>query len=141
MWPLCRNYEVLKVYIEMNFDGLKDKIIEMLAGGRVPVNVGKFSNDMSTFSGADDVLTLLIHLGYLGYDFDSRCAYIQRKKYADKPAMVVELKLNVKVSGAVDQIMERNYPDGLEDYKNNMLLCGISYHRKSKRHTCRICRL
>ena len=51
----------------MNMDGLKDSIIEMLAGSNVPVNTETFSNDMTTFASKDDVLTLLVHLGYLTY--------------------------------------------------------------------------
>ena len=49
----------------MNFDGLKDDVLSMIAGERVPVNTGSFTNDMATFRTEDDVLTLLIHLGYL----------------------------------------------------------------------------
>ena len=59
--------KALKVYIQMNMDGLKDSIIEMLAGSNVPVNTETFSNDMTTFASKDDVLTLLVHLGYLTY--------------------------------------------------------------------------
>ncbi len=54
------------MYIDMNFDGLREKILRLLAGERIPVNTGSFANDMTTFRTVDDVLTLLIHLGYLG---------------------------------------------------------------------------
>ena len=62
-WNQTETYEALKSYIKLNFDGLKDAIIRMLAGERVQVNIGTFSNDMTSFQGKDDVLTLLIHLG------------------------------------------------------------------------------
>ena len=61
-WNQTETYEALKSYIKLNFDGLKDAIIRMLAGERVQVNIGTFSNDMTSFQGKDDVLTLLIHL-------------------------------------------------------------------------------
>ncbi len=67
-WTSTETYEALKVYIQMNFDGLREKIINMIAGKRIKVNIGKFQNDMANFSSADDVLTLLVHLGYLTYD-------------------------------------------------------------------------
>ena len=67
-WTSTETYEALKVYIQMNFDGLREKIINMIAGKRIKVNIGKFQNDMASFSSADDVLTLLVHLGYLTYD-------------------------------------------------------------------------
>ena len=67
-WTSTETYEALKVYIQMDFDGLKEKIADMIAGEKVKVNVGKFQNDMTSFSSADDVLTLLVHLGYLTYD-------------------------------------------------------------------------
>lgn len=52
----------------MNFDGLKDTIIQMLAGGRCKVDTNTFENDMVSFQSKDDVLTVLVHLGYLAYD-------------------------------------------------------------------------
>ena len=64
-WNQTETYEALKIYIQMDMDGLKDSVIRMLAGEEVPVNVGTFSNDMTTFATKDDVLTLLGHLGYL----------------------------------------------------------------------------
>lgn len=51
----------------MNFDGLKDSVIKILAGDRVQINTGTFSNDMTSFQSRDDILTLLVHLGYLSY--------------------------------------------------------------------------
>lgn len=75
-WTRTETYEALKVYIEMDFDGLRDTVIRMIAGERVSVNTEKFTNDMKTFTSADDVLTLLIHLGYLTYDFDKNEVYI-----------------------------------------------------------------
>jgi hypothetical protein len=65
-WTRSETYEALRVYIDLDFDGLRDKVTALLAGERVPVDTSKFQNDMTTFTKADDVLTLLIHLGYLG---------------------------------------------------------------------------
>lgn len=57
-WNRTETYEALKVYIQMNMDGLKDAVIEMLGGESVRVNTGTFMNDMTTFATRDDVLTL-----------------------------------------------------------------------------------
>ncbi len=57
-WNQTETYEALKAYIKLNFDGLKDAVIRMLAGERVQINTGTFSNDMTSFQGKDDVLTL-----------------------------------------------------------------------------------
>lgn len=75
-WNQTETFEALKIYIDLNFDGLKDDILSMLAGEPVPVSTGSFENDMTTFRTEDDVLTLLIHLGYLGYDSISKCVFI-----------------------------------------------------------------
>ena len=64
-WNQTETYEALKIYIQMDMDGLKASVIRMLAGDSVPINTGTFSNDMTTFATKDDVLTLLVHLGYL----------------------------------------------------------------------------
>lgn len=233
-WTKTETYEALRSYIEMNYDGLKDMVTQMLAGGHQHINTGRFSNNMTTFENADDVLTLLVHLGYLAYDFEKEevyipnreiskefynavegagwsevvtairnsrdilnavwdmdadrvakgiedahyetsslqyndenalsytlslalytarqyytivrefptgkgfadLAFIPRKKFNDKPALLVEMKWDKSVSAAISQIKERNYPQSLHDYQGNILLIGINYDKKSKKHFC-----
>ena len=79
-WTSTETYDALKRYIDMDFDGLRSDIIRMLGGGRVRVNTRSFQNDMRNFKVRDDVLTLLIHLGYLGYDMDAEEAFIPNKE-------------------------------------------------------------
>ncbi len=67
-WINTETYEALRFYIDMNFDGLKDAVIAMLGGLSCEIDTGTFQNDMTSFSGRDDVLTLLVHLGYLAYN-------------------------------------------------------------------------
>jgi hypothetical protein len=64
--------------------------------------------------------------------------YIPRKTNLDKPAMVIELKCNSSSKAAITQIKEKNYPASLASYKGNLLLVGINYSKKSKKHSCRI---
>lgn len=79
-WSRTGTYESIVPLINMNFDGLKTAIIEMISGGVVPVDVGMFQNDMVSFKDKDDVLTLLIHLGYLGYDSENQTAFIPNEE-------------------------------------------------------------
>lgn len=235
-WNQTETYEALKIYIQMNMDGLKDAIIKMLAGEKVTINTGTFSNDMTTFSSKDDILTLLVHLGYLTYDSENETVsipnkevskeymnaistmdwhevtdavqeskellealwnldeekvakgidkahreisilqyndenslsctitlafyfareyytiirelptgkgfadicFLPRKKYADKPAVIIELKWDKTVEGAIDQIEEKQYVDALKDYKGNLILAGINYDKKTKKHCAKI---
>lgn len=236
-WNQTETFEALKIYIQMNYDGLKDKVVQMISGSRVEINTGSFTNDMKTFHTADDVLTLLIHLGYLAYDFSKKEVYIPNKevsneflnavriigwnelisavneseqllrrlwecdeaavasgiekahqenasilqyhdenalscivslafysareyytvvrempagkgyadllflpkhKYPDKPAVIIELKWNHTAQGAVWQIKNRNYLDAFHSYKGTILLTGINYDKKTKKHSCRI---
>lgn len=67
-WTQTETYEALKIYLDMNFDGLKDAVVYMLGGGAYKIDTKTFQNDMTTFKSKDDVLTLLVHLGYLAYD-------------------------------------------------------------------------
>ena len=67
-WTGTETYEALKVYIDRNFDGLKEAVVGMLGGIQYRIRPEKFQNDMTTFGSKDDVLTLLVHLGYLSYD-------------------------------------------------------------------------
>ena len=236
-WNQTETYEALKVYIQMNIDGLKDAVTSMLTGQNINVNIRGFDNDMTSFSNKDDILTLLIHLGYLSYhqksetvtipnkevsevyitsierieswkevfqalsaskslleslwecDGESVAAgvdmvhdeiailkyndenslsccihmafffareyynifrelpsgkgfadvvYIPRPLHADKPAAVIELKWDKSAHGAIAQIKNRQYCSSLKDYNGNLLLCGINYDSKTKKHTCAI---
>lgn len=236
-WNQTETYEALKVYIQMNFDGLKDAVITMLAGGSAKADVSGFENDMTTFQCLDDVFALLVHLGYLTYDAVTECVeipnkevsaeyvtairrsqgwdevihsindsqnllealwnqdteavaegidrahqevsilqyndenalsytislafyfaknyytlirelpsgrgfadicMIPRKLHADKPAVLIELKWDKTVRGALDQIKDRQYVAALQEYKGNLLLVGINYDPKKKVHTCEI---
>lgn len=233
-WNQTETFEALQIYIDMNFDGLRDDVLSMIAGEKVTVNTGSFTNDMTTFRTEDDVLTLLIHLGYLGYDYENKCVFIPngeireeyvnavsvsewgeiskalknsadtlnailqgraeqaaegiknahfetshiqyndenalsytislalyaarnfytvhrefaggrgfadlvfipRKKFPDKPALVIELKWDKSAKGAINQIKEKEYCESLEEYKGNLLLVGVNYDLKTKKHEC-----
>jgi hypothetical protein len=63
---------------------LKDAIIQLLAGERKRINIRGFTNDMVTFESYNDILTLLIHLGYLGYDFETKEVFIPNKEISDE---------------------------------------------------------
>ncbi|MGN1317757.1 MAG: AAA family ATPase [Lachnospirales bacterium] len=79
-WTSTETYEALKIYIDMNMDGLKDDIIMMLSGESCKIDTKTFQNDMTTFKTKDDVLTLLIHLGYLSYDSESAKVFIPNEE-------------------------------------------------------------
>lgn len=83
-WNQTETYEALKIYIQMNMDGLQDSVVRMLAGEQVPVNIGTFSNDMTTFATKDDVLTLLVHLGYLNYNSVRESVEIPNKEVSQE---------------------------------------------------------
>jgi hypothetical protein len=63
--------EGLKEYIQLDMYNLRAMATRLIAGESVPVNPDKFQNDMTTLQSANDVLTLLVHLGYFTYDFDN----------------------------------------------------------------------
>lgn len=83
-WNQTETFEALRDYIILNYNGLKDIVIELLSGSHKKINVSKFTNDMTTFDTADDVLTLLIHLGYLGYDYTTQEVFIPNHEIASE---------------------------------------------------------
>ena len=233
-WTQTETYESLKIYIDMNQDGLKEAIVQMLGGAHYKIDIGTFQNDMTNIERKDDVLTLLVHLGYLTYDADEKAVSIPNEEvqqefvravmggrhkeiaqliinsqqllketldmngdavadaieeahsagtsplfynneqalrsiikfayiscvddfvrieelptgtgYADVvylpkagsnlPILLIELKWNKTQEGAISQIKNRNYPQILESFGNEILLVGINYDEKSKKHTC-----
>ncbi|RGC22482.1 AAA family ATPase [Absiella sp. AM54-8XD] len=111
-WASTETYESLKVYIDMNFDGLRDDIIKLLARKRVIINPSKFQNDMTTFQSKDDVFTLLVHLGYLGYDEETSEVYIPN---------------NEVVESFVNSIEDSNWGPVSESLRNSMNLIQATY--------------
>ena len=71
-WTQTETYEALKIYIQSNELGVQDVIMKLLAGETYEIDTTTFSNDMVTFASKDDVLTLLVHLGYLTYDSQTK---------------------------------------------------------------------
>ena len=233
-WASTGAYDAIVPYIKMNYEGLKDDVVSLISGDMVKVNTAKFQNDMSVIRSRDDVLTVLIHLGYLSFDWQKKecyvpnyevsselsnaiedtdwtnvakalkaseqllhdtldgnaetvakaiesvhdentsilsynnenslaCVislayyyakndYIVHREYAsgkgfadlvliprknvDSPAIVVELKYGSPVDTAISQIEQKNYPAKVAEYADNLLLVGISYDPKTKKHSC-----
>lgn len=232
-WNSTETYEALKVYIDLNEAGLRDAIVQMMGGASIPIDTTTFQNDMTTFTSADDVMTLLVHLGYLGYDIDrgevfipnnevrreyvtatkhgeewsvishtlkasdallaavfekdaaavaagverahletshiqyndenalsytlslafysarrfynivrklptgkgfADLAFLPRPQHAEKPALVIELKWDRAAETAIRQIKEKGYAGALADYAGEVLLVGVSYDKKTRRH-------
>lgn len=83
-WTETETYLSLKKYIDMNFDGLKDGILLMVNGGRCEIKTRTFQNDMLNIKSKDDVLTLLVHLGYLAFARDTKEVYIPNEEIAEE---------------------------------------------------------
>lgn len=248
-WKKTSAAEALLTYINMNQDGLQEDIIKLISGETIEVDTEGFENDFETFNSKDDVLTLMIHLGYLAYEevpdtyedteegelltgiaripneevrfefnkilrkgqhkklmqlvrmsdellkdtmegkeekvaeaiervrdmeyapnyyndeqalrYVIKFAYITcvdqyakieempsghgiadvvfiPKRRSQLPAMLIELKWNQTSEGAIAQIKDRNYPAVLKNYGGDIILAGINYNEKTKKHTCKI---
>lgn len=235
-WSGTETYESLLTYIAMDFKGLRQLIVDMLGGLRCPIDVESFQNDITSFHSADDVITLLIHMGYLAYDYKTKEVFIPNeevrsvflqaikndgwddvikavnasetllratldmdekaveemiqevhmqntsslvynneislssvivlayysackdyilirelptghgfsdivflpKRTSLKPALILELKWDKTAEGAISQIKNKGYTAALKEYEGNVLLVGINYEKKSKKHQCRI---
>lgn len=239
-WTETAAAEGLLEYISKDYNGMTKTIAELIGGVDVKVSTTGFANDLTTFRGRDDVLTLMIHLGYLAYDsvnetvripneeikkefskavkevnhkatldrlkeseqlfidtingneeavaaqiekihreettplhynkedslrsiiklayYSYKDQYVQFEElaggegYADVayiprhdsnwPALIIELKWNKDMEGAIDQILNKKYPDSLKNFGTKIILVGISYEKddsnNNKKHTCKI---
>ena len=238
-WSATASYDSIVPLINMDFDGLKTSMIEMLSGASVDVDVASFQNDILNIVNKDDVLTYLIHMGYLAYSADSKMAFVpneeirqellratRRKQWNelmifqreseglldatldmdgtsvaeqiekiheeyvsaiqynnenspssvlavaylsamqyyfkpvrelptgrgfadfvfipkpeyknDYPALIVELKWNKSARSALQQIKDKKYPNAIKNYTGAILLVGINYNKKDKKHECMI---
>ena len=235
-WARTESFESVRDLINMNFDGVKEALESMLTQQPTKVTVSTFGNDSNVINSKDELFTLLIHYGYLGYDSANQRAFIPNsevrqelmlaikngsrpelvkmikdsemllqktlegdgeyvgnhfellhssksapryyndeqalrsiihlayiaavddyvqiqelpsgtgfadvvfipRKGSDRPAMIVELKFDGSAEGAIAQVRERNYPQLVQEFADRLLLVGINYDKKTKKHECRI---
>lgn len=138
-WSQTGTYEAVLPLINMDFDGLKTAVIEMLSGAAVEVEVDTFQNDTVSFADKDDVLTYLIHLGYLGYDQKKKKAFIPNEEIRQEFQKALKRKKwNQSAETALKQIKDKQYPESIKEYTGSILLVGISYDKKTKIHECKI---
>ena len=150
-WNQTETFEALKVYIDRNYDGLRELVTMLMRGGRVSVDITTYQNDMTTFHSKDDVFTLLIHLGYLGYDSEAKEMFIPNKEVLDVFKASTKSQdwsasfkaLEESAEAGVAQIHRQHYPGVLEPYRGNILLISVDYTRGEKstspnfkHHTC-----
>jgi hypothetical protein len=114
-WTQTETYEALKIYIDMDYSGLRDAVVELLAGGSKEIDTGAFANDMVTFAGFEDVLTLLVHLGYLGFDQRTGEAFVPNREVAEEFERSLKHGWGAEVAKAIKA-------------------SGISYDKKTKKH-------
>lgn len=98
-WTQTETYEALQRYIDLNFDGLKEDVSRMVGGGEIEFNPSKFQNDMVEFKTKNDVLTLLVHLGYLA---------VRIKKMADETTRYYARIPNQEIRGEFINSIEDN---------------------------------
>ena len=100
-WSETGSYEAIVPLINMDFDGLKTALIEMLSGTSVKLNTATFTNDTVNFKNRDDVLTYLIHLGYLSYNQDERTAFVPNEEIRQE---LLNATLDMDCSKVAEQI-------------------------------------
>ncbi len=101
-WTQTETYEALKIYIQGNLYGIQDIILKLLAGEEYRIDAKTFSNDMVTFESADDILTLLVHLGYLTYSSEAKTVRIPNYEIREQFVSTVRLMGWKSVAAALE---------------------------------------
>ena len=91
-WAETASSDAIVPLISMNYDGLQFAIIEIISGAEVKVDTAVFTNDPSSIASKDDVLTYMIHLGYLGYNQNRKTAFVPNEEIRQELTMAVESK-------------------------------------------------
>ena len=93
----CRSYwrrtsaaESLMTYINMDFEGLQEIVARLISGEEIEVRTNRFENDFETFRSRDDVLTLLIHLGYLTWNEEEGTAHVPNEEVRAEFEQILE---------------------------------------------------
>ena len=157
-WTQTETYEALKIYIQSNEFGVQDVILKLLAGEKEKIDTTTFSNDMVTFATKDDVLTLLVHLGYLTYNAETKEIWIPNDEVMEQFISTVKVMgwgsvvtaletseklLQATLSGdeqAVAELIEQAHQANASILKyndENALSCVISlaYYSAQKNYT------
>lgn len=100
-WQKTSASEALMTYINMNFEGLQEDILRLIAGEELEVYTGGFENDFETFKSRDDVLTLLIHLGYLAYDQTEGLVRIPNEEIRSEFKKLIQNEQGTKLAGLI----------------------------------------
>ena len=110
-WGRTDTFELLRDYISLNFDGLRDSIVRLVAGQSIAIDIGSFSNDMTSFNDQDDVLCLLVHLGYLSLKIEKDDVFsVEKQSIVHIPNLEIKeeflksLKSSEKFQGAFELI-------------------------------------
>lgn len=94
-WKKISAADALSAYINMNFEGLKEDVVRLMTGEELEVYTDDFQNDFQRFTSKDDVLTLMIHLGYLAYDGETKCVRIPNQEvYSEFAGLVRKADTN-----------------------------------------------
>ena len=114
-WRTTSAPNALPDYFNMGFDGLDIAAENLLAGFDIPVKVTGFRNDLMSFASADDVLTMMIHFGYLSYDEDTKKAHIPNYEIKEEFADMIH---QVKSEHTAKRIRECNqFLEDILDFK------------------------
>ena len=117
-WNDTETYEALAEYIRKDYDGLKEAVTLLMDGGRLQIDTSTYQNDMTTFHGRDDVLALLVHLGYLGFDDRRREVFIPNREILD------EFKASTK---------SNEWTGAFRDYENSLDLLEATWNKDEAR--------
>ena len=100
-WSKTSTYQVITDRLKENYKGIKDDVVRMIAGESVKVDTGMYLNTMTDFVVKDDVLTYLIHLGYLAYNKDDKTCRIPNKEVEKEWFRAVSILKNYSVTDKI----------------------------------------
>lgn len=102
-WRKTSAAEALITYVNLGDDELQEKIARLIAGEAVSVYTDDFENDFESFKSDDDVLTLLIHLGYLSYDENTSLVKIPNAEIQEEFSRILKKPKNKKLAELVQR--------------------------------------
>ena len=79
-WSDTGSLSAVLPYISMNFEGLRESIVNLIEGQELGLDNNTFANDLVSFKRKEDVIVYLIHLGYLAYKDDLKMVYIPNEE-------------------------------------------------------------
>ena len=111
-WTQTSSFEALRIPINLNINGIRETVLELMGGARINADVSDFQSNTKDIESRDQALALLVHLGYLAYDQENGEVFIPNREIRgefDKSIKISEWKEVIRALNNSDKLLKATW--------------------------------